>query len=214
MLKQKLGVSKGHESAQAAVCMCACAHRRRRQSSYSALSKQRWDYPIFHSQTIIRPKCPLRRGRPATQPGARRGRVGAKGGCVWLWCARKNINLRPCQTRAIEGVLATAVGWRREEGSRERGKEGVPPPSRTCFPWVCFPSVSLVFTLGQGLQLSWKVCFAQASAHLTCHKNVGHVNSLDWISAEAEKPPESPHLDLGRASSRGKKKLLRPLWSI
>lgn len=59
----------------------------------------------------------------------------------------QNINLRPCQTRAIEGVLAAAVGWGRKGGG-EGAEEGVPPPSRTCFPWVCFPSIPLVFTLG------------------------------------------------------------------
>lgn len=56
------------ESLSCCVYVQACARMRRRQSSYSALSKQCWDYPSFHSQTIIRPKCPLRWGGPATHP--------------------------------------------------------------------------------------------------------------------------------------------------
>lgn len=43
-------------------------------------------FPLANNNS---PKVPIEARRAGDPPGARRGRVGAKGSCVWLWRARK-----------------------------------------------------------------------------------------------------------------------------
>lgn len=116
MLKQKLGVSIAHERASAAVCMCTRPRMRRRQSSYSALSKQCWDYPSFHSQTIIRPKCPLRRGGPATHPEQDVG-VWERREAVYGYGALAKYNTAPVSNKSHRRGVNHG-GWLGEEGRR------------------------------------------------------------------------------------------------
>lgn len=118
----------------------------RRQWSYSALSKRHRDYLSFHWQTIIHPKCAMRRelGRG---PTLAKMRVCER--IVIVCSQQKNV----CVSVSCESYRRVLAG---------SGKQCHCPPGH-----VFHGLFSIhIFTIYIWLKLSWKVYFIQASEHL------------------------------------------------